>query len=90
MDTDGPHHATAAASDPQENRQFDTEPLGLRVVTRSVDVDDTTTHHRYNRTRIGESGAARAAVPVEDAWPESPPGEPERRPGMLADGGVAE
>ena len=90
MDTDGPHHATAAASDPQENRQFDTEPLGLRVVARSVDFDNTTTHHRYDRTRTGESGPGLAAVPVEDARPGLPPVGLGGGPGVLVDGGVAE
>ena len=90
MDTDGTHHATAAGSDPQENRRFDTEPPGPRVGARRVDPDDTTTGRRYYRTRTGESGPTLTPVPVEDARPGSLPGEPEGRPGTLADGGIDE
>ncbi|GGJ05695.1 hypothetical protein GCM10008995_14400 [Halobellus salinus] len=89
MDTDGPHHATAAASDPQENRRFDTNGLGPEGITGRVGIDDTTTHHRCDRTRVDESDAALASVPVGGAPPGSCREEPGGTPGVLAEGEVA-
>lgn len=38
--TTGIHHVTAIASDPQENLDFYTEVLGLRLVKQTVNFDD--------------------------------------------------
>ncbi|MBD5026459.1 ring-cleaving dioxygenase, partial [Xanthomonas citri pv. citri] len=40
MKTEGLHHVTAFARDPQENLRFYTEVLGLRLVKKTVNFDD--------------------------------------------------
>ena len=41
----GIHHVTAIASDPQQNLDFYTGFLGLRLVKLTVNFDDPTTYH---------------------------------------------
>jgi glyoxalase family protein len=52
----GVHHVTAFASDPIANRRFYTEVLGLRLVKRTVNFDDPSTHHLYYGDRGGAPG----------------------------------
>ena len=72
METDGLHHITAVAGDPQENLRFYTETLGLRLVKRTVNFDDTTTYHLYYGNRTGEPGTAMTFFPFEGARPGRP------------------
>ncbi|NBG88590.1 ring-cleaving dioxygenase [Isachenkonia alkalipeptolytica] len=43
----GIHHITAIAGDPQENADFYTGVLGLRMVKKTVNFDDPETYHLY-------------------------------------------
>ncbi len=52
----GLHHVTAFAGDPVANRRFYTEALGLRLVKRTVNFDDPSTHHLYYGDRDGSPG----------------------------------
>lgn len=52
----GLHHVTAIASDPQRNVDFYTQVLGLRLVKRTVNFDDTTTYHLYYGDETGSPG----------------------------------
>jgi glyoxalase family protein len=45
--TAGLHHVTAIAGDPQDNADFYVGMLGLRMVKRTVNHDDTGTYHFY-------------------------------------------
>ena len=45
--TPGLHHVTAIAGDPQKNADFYVGMLGLRMVKRTVNHDDTGTYHFY-------------------------------------------
>jgi len=45
--TPGLHHVTAIAGDPQDNADFYVGTLGLRMVKRTVNHDDTGTYHFY-------------------------------------------
>lgn len=46
-ETRGLHHVTAIAGDPQANADFYVGTLGLRMVKRTVNHDDTGTYHFY-------------------------------------------
>jgi glyoxalase family protein len=67
MQTNGLHHVSAVAGDPQENLRFYTETLGLRLVKRTVNFDDTTTYHLYYGNRTGEPGTALTFFPFAGA-----------------------
>ena len=43
----GIHHVTAIAGDPQQNLDFYTSVLGLRLVKLTVNYDDPQTYHFY-------------------------------------------
>ncbi|MFB6083276.1 MAG: ring-cleaving dioxygenase [Halorientalis sp.] len=56
IQTPGVHHVTAIASDPQANVDFYTDVLGLRLVKRTVNFDDTRTYHLYYGDEVGTPG----------------------------------
>lgn len=61
----GIHHVTAIATDPQRNLDFYTGVLGLRLVKRSVNMDDPGTHHLYYGDESGRPGTILTVFP----WP---------------------
>jgi len=61
----GIHHVTAIATDPQRNVDFYTGVLGLRLVKRSVNMDDPGTHHLYYGDETGSPGTILTFFP----WP---------------------
>ncbi|MFD1598136.1 ring-cleaving dioxygenase [Halobellus rarus] len=65
MQTDGIHHISAVAGDPQENLRFYTAVLGLRLVKRTVNFDDATTYHLYYGDDTGSPGTALTFFPFE-------------------------
>lgn len=52
----GIHHITAIASDPQKTVDFYTKILGLRLVKKSVNQDQTEAYHLFFGDRTGEPG----------------------------------
>jgi glyoxalase family protein len=66
----GIHHVTAIAGDPQQNFDFYTEILGLRLVKRTVNFDDPGTYHFYFGNERGEPGTILTFFP----WPGAPRG----------------
>lgn len=72
MHTNGLHHVTAVAGDPEENLRFYTDTLGLRLVKRTVNFDDTTTYHLYYGNTTGEPGTAITVFPFQGARPGRP------------------
>jgi glyoxalase family protein len=52
----GLHHVTAIAGDPQENLDFYTDTLGLRLVKRSVNQDDPSRYHLFFADGEGNPG----------------------------------
>lgn len=52
----GLHHITAIASDPQQNVDFYTQILGLRLVKLTVNFDDPSSYHFYYGDTSGEPG----------------------------------
>ncbi|MFC6646607.1 VOC family protein [Granulicella cerasi] len=63
----GLHHVTAIASDPQQNLDFYTEVLGLRLVKRTVNFDDPGTYHFYFGDDTGTPGTVLTFFP----WPHA-------------------
>jgi glyoxalase family protein len=56
LETPGLHHVTAIAGDPQDNADFYVGTLGLRMVKRTVNHDDTGTYHFYFGDHEGTPG----------------------------------
>lgn len=54
--TQGIHHITAIARDPQKTVDFYTQILGLRLVKKSVNQDDVKTYHFFFGDRTGDPG----------------------------------
>ena len=72
MKLDGIHHITAISGDAQENLDFYTGVLGLRLVKRSVNQDSPGTYHLFYADADGRPGTDLTFFP----WPELPPGRP--------------
>jgi glyoxalase family protein len=53
----GLHHLTAIASDPQQNVDFYTGLLGLRLVKKTVNFDDPSAYHLYYGDETGTPGS---------------------------------
>ncbi len=61
----GIHHITAIAGEPQQNIDFYSRLLGLRLVKRTVNFDDPSSYHLYFGDRTGKPGTAITFFP----WP---------------------
>jgi glyoxalase family protein len=66
----GLHHVTAIASDPQRNLDFYIGVLGLRLVKRTVNFDDTGSYHFY----FGDTRGTPGTILTFFAWPGAPRG----------------
>ena len=66
----GIHHVTAIARDPQQNIDFYTQILGLRLVKLTVNFDDPTTYHLYYGDKLGNPGTILTFFP----WSAAPKG----------------
>jgi len=69
MRTQGIHHITAIAGDPQRNVRFYTDTLGLRLVKKTVNFDDPGTYHLYYGDETGQPGAVLTFFPFVGAGP---------------------
>lgn len=68
----GIHHVTAIAGDAQENLDFYTGVMGLRLVKRSVNQDDPGTYHLFYADADGHPGSDLTFFP----WSQLAPGRP--------------
>jgi len=59
----GIHHVTAIGGAAQENVDFYTRVLGLRMIKTTVNFDDPTTYHLYYGDRTGRPGTALTVFP---------------------------
>ncbi|HEX9944281.1 MAG TPA: ring-cleaving dioxygenase [Thermoanaerobaculia bacterium] len=66
----GIHHVTAICGDAQENLDFYTGVLGLRLVKRSINQDAPDTYHLFYADAEGHPGTDLTFFP----WPQMPPG----------------
>ena len=63
----GLHHVTLVAADAAANVAFYAGRLGLRLVKRTVNFDDPTTHHLYYGDGLGSPGTILTFFPYEGA-----------------------
>lgn len=68
----GLHHVTVVAGDPQENLDFYTGVMGLRLVKKSVNQDAPDTYHLFYADGVGTPGTDLTFFP----WPDLPRGRP--------------
>ena len=68
--TNGLHHVTAIAGDPQRNADFYLRTLGLRLVKTTVNFDDPGTYHLYYGDQLGKPGTLLTFFP----WRGAPSG----------------
>jgi catechol 2,3-dioxygenase-like lactoylglutathione lyase family enzyme len=66
----GIHHVTAIAGDPQQNIDFYTGVLGLRLIKLTINFDDPGTYHFYYGNEVGAPGTILTFFP----WPGAPRG----------------
>ena len=64
--TPGIHHVTCIAGDPQQNMDFWAETLGLRLVKRSINQDDSSTYHFFFADAEGTPGTSMTFFPWEN------------------------
>lgn len=65
----GIHHVTALASDPQQNVNFYTKILGLRLVKKTVNFDAPDVYHLYYGDETGRPGTILTFFPFLNAAP---------------------
>lgn len=65
MSKKGIHHITAVAGDPQQNFDFYTQVLGLRLVKKTVNYDDPSVYHLYYGNESGDPGTILTFFPWE-------------------------
>ena len=70
----GIHHITAVAGDPQQNLDFYSGKLGLRLVKKTVNFDDPSVYHLYYGDASGNPGSILTFFP----WTQLQQGEPDR------------
>ncbi len=72
MRTDGIHHVTAIARSARRNLDFYTRVLGLRLVKKTVNIDDPGTYHLYYGDEAGQPGTILTFFP----WAHVAAGQP--------------
>ncbi|MCH5688296.1 VOC family protein [Niabella sp. W65] len=68
----GLHHITAIAGNAQENLNFYTQVLGLRLVKKTVNFDDPGTYHFYYGNEEGAPGTILTFFPWQEYLKEEP------------------
>ncbi|GGL61595.1 VOC family protein [Halocalculus aciditolerans] len=66
-DTPGVHHVTGTVGDAQENVDFYTGVLGLRLVRQTVNLNDILAYHLFYGNATGEPGTVFTTFPSRDA-----------------------
>lgn len=59
----GIHHVTATVNEAQEDYNFYTKTLGLRLVKKTINFDDTSVYHFYYGNRVGYPGTIMTTFP---------------------------
>lgn len=70
----GIHHITAIAGDPQQNLDFYSGILGLRLVKKTINFDDPSVYHLYYGDESGNPGTILTFFP----WQDVAQGHPDR------------
>jgi glyoxalase family protein len=69
MELHGLHHVTAVTGDVKANVDFYTRVLGLRLVKKTVNQDDTSAYHMFYADKLGTPGTDMTFFD----WPQVPP-----------------
>ena len=69
MDIHGLHHVTAVTANVRGNKDFYTRVLGLRLVKKSVNQDDTSAYHMFYADKLATPGTDMTFFD----WPQTPP-----------------
>ena len=71
MKLTGIHHVTAISADAPGNRRFYVETLGMRLVKKTVNQDDTSAYHLFYADGPPSTGRPRppAAAPIRSSAP---------------------
>src|SRR5215207_2678673 len=69
MELHGIHHVTAVTGEVKHNVDFYTKLLGLRLVKKSVNQDDTSAYHLFYADKLGTPGTDMTFFD----WPQTPP-----------------
>src|SRR5688572_29430636 len=72
MQLHGLHHVTAVTGNASGNVQFYTQVLGLRLVKKTVNQDDTSAYHLFYADKLGTPGTDMTFFD----WPHTPPNKP--------------
>ena len=56
MNLTGIHHLTAVSAEIRKNHRFYTQTMGMRLVKRSVNQDDTSAYHLFYSDAVGSPG----------------------------------
>jgi glyoxalase family protein len=72
MQLHGLHHVTAVTGNASGNVQFYTQVLGLRLVKKTVNQDDTSAYHLFYADKLGSPGTDMTFFD----WPHTPPNKP--------------
>jgi len=73
MSSKGIHHITAVAGDPQQNFEFYTQVMGMRMVKKTVNFDDPSVYHLYYGNEKGDPGTILTFFP----WDHLKDGKPD-------------
>ena len=65
--THGLHHVSVIAGDPQENVDFYTGAMGMRLVKKSVNQDAPDTYHLFYADGVGTPGTDLTFFPIPSA-----------------------
>ncbi|MEO8398158.1 MAG: ring-cleaving dioxygenase [Chloroflexota bacterium] len=69
MQVHGVHHVTAVTGNVKANKDFFTQLLGLRLVKKSVNQDDTSAYHMFYADKLGTPGTDMTFFD----WPQTAP-----------------
>jgi glyoxalase family protein len=69
MQVHGLHHVTAVTGNVRGNKDFYTRVLGLRLVKKSVNQDDTSAYHMFYADKLASPGSDMTFFD----WPQTPP-----------------
>lgn len=75
----GLHHVTVIAGDPQQNLNFYTGVMGMRLVKKSINQDSPQTYHLFYADGVGTPGTDLTFFP----WPDLPRARP--GPGQISE-----
>ena len=72
MELMGIHHVSALTAQASRNVDFYTQNLGMRLVKKTVNQDDTSSYHLYYGDELGHPGTTLTFFDIPNLAPNSP------------------